>query len=333
MEHVGIGLISFGENGDVELINETTKELLGMNNISNVSVIMDRYPLLIPVFIDIHKVGQLLVKIKEGPREMELLVKSQGLRFNDSKIKLVSLQNIKPELEQKELEAWKKLIRILRHEIMNSITPITTLTTAIKRCFKNSATRKPLNEITDLNVEDALLSAQVIEERSKGLINFVEKFRSITDVPNPKYSVFSAKPMFLKIEVLFTDELKSRNIEFIIDIENNDLQLYADEHLIEQVLINLVKNAIEAITLCPGEIVMKAFHQSPDSICIQVIDNGVGISSEDMDHIFMPSFSTKENGMGVGLSISKQIIQMHNGSLIANSQPGNETIMEICLPI
>jgi nitrogen fixation/metabolism regulation signal transduction histidine kinase len=333
IEHVGTGLISYNENGDIELLNKSAKDIFGISNISNIKIIETQFPELSSIFRDINQMNPKLIKIKTQDRELQLTVKSSVLKFNDRIIKLVSFQNIKSELEGQELDSWRKLIRVLRHEIMNSITPITTLTTAIKRSFTNKARTKSLDEISTENIDDALLSAEVIEERSKGLINFVENFRSLTDLPKLKYAEFSAERMFESIKVLFANDFESKGINLITEVENNELSINADEKLLEQVLINLVKNSMEAIEETDGKITLRAYNQPDGTVSIMVIDNGKGIKHEDLENIFIPSFTTKETGTGIGLSISKQIIQLHRGTIEAISQPNKETWFKICLPL
>jgi two-component system nitrogen regulation sensor histidine kinase NtrY len=254
------------------------------------------------------------------------------LRFDNRVIQLISFQNIKPELEAGEIDAWRKLIRIQRHEIINSITPITTLTTAIKRRFKNGEERRSLQEITDEFIEDALNSVEVIEERSHGLIDFMERFKSLTDVTRLKTGLFRMQKLVDHIAILFSREMNAGNIHMKADVTPGNLTLNADEKLLEQVLINLVKNSMEAIQHPGGEIFIKAFRNSQNACVIQVIDNGPGIEKTALESIFVPSYSTKENGSGIGLSITRQIVQLHNGTIEVRSTPGVETVVEIILP-
>jgi nitrogen fixation/metabolism regulation signal transduction histidine kinase len=317
-----VGLISFNESGAIEFINKSAKQILGVSYLKNVSALLDKHPALLKYFSSMEKSEQGMLKISVENKDVPLSVKTKILKINEVKIKLITFQNIKNELDAQELDSWRKLIRILRHEIMNSITPITTLTTAIKRIFYKEGDLVSLNDLKKENIEDAITSADVIEERSRGLIGFVEKFRSLTDLPQPKITNFKIGKVFENIRILFSKELNAKNVS--LKIENvADLSLEADEQLIEQVLINLVKNSIEAINHQNGEILLKAFSEENSNICINVIDNGEGIKPEDIDKIFIPSYSKKENGSGIGLSISKQIMQLHNGNIgVKSSKPG-----------
>lgn len=328
VDQIAVGLISFNETGAIEFINKSASQILGVNYLKNIGTLLEKHPALLKYFSSMEKNEQCLLKITVDKKDIPLSVKTKILKINEVKIKLVTFQNIKDELDAQELDSWRKLIRILRHEIMNSITPITTLTTAIKRTFQKEGNLVNLNDLKKENIEDAIASTEVIEERSRGLIFFVEKFRSLTDLPHPKITTFKIGKLFDNLCILFSKELNLKKINLKID-NNTDLSLDADEHLIEQVLINLVKNSIEAINHQHGEITLKACLNGNSGTCISVIDNGEGIKPEDIDKIFIPSYSKKENGSGIGLSISKQIMQLHNGNIgVKLSKPGM-TILEL----
>ncbi|NJO68426.1 MAG: hypothetical protein HC830_03365 [Bacteroidetes bacterium] len=328
LEHLEVGIISYKSNGSIDLFNKASLNMLGLTSLTNIHQLITKIPELTGLLEKKTTVGERLVKLQSAGSALELAVKLKKMAIGNEQIHILSFQNIQPELEEKELESWKKLIRVLRHEIMNSITPVTTLTTAIRRCFSQNSQRKPLHEITETNIEDALTSAEVIEERSKGLISFVERFRHITDIPAPAIHPFHVKNMFEKVIHLLRVPIQEKNAAIHIQLEENCLQLKADEHLVEQVMINLVKNAIEAIDPS-GEIVLKAFRKDQEISAIQVTDNGKGIPEGDIENIFIPSFTTKENGMGVGLSISKQIMHLHHGQITVQSHPKSGTTFEL----
>lgn len=326
IEHMDTGILSFNSKNEVELVNRAALNLLNTQTLTNINLLNGE----LADKLKSPDKENFVVKLENNGNLMNLSVKLKSVRIGNEIIKIVSLQNIRAELEEQELESWKKLIRVLRHEIMNSITPITTLTIAIKRCFSRNAVAKPLKEITSDNIADALMSAEVIEERSNGLISFVEKFKSITDVPKPVFKNFGVVSMLEKVKLLFVNLCKEKEIEFSIEADNSELTANADEQLIQQVIINLVKNSIEAINTT-GFVTLKAFRSSTQKVCIQVIDNGKGIDAGDLENVFVPSFSTKENGMGIGLSLSKQIIQLHQGEISARSHPGRGTVLEIII--
>jgi len=261
-----------------------------------------------------------------------LAVKTGLLRFNQEAVSLISFQNIVPELEAGELDAWRKLIRIQRHEIVNSITPVTTLTTAIRRRLKKDNKRKSLHEITNEDIDDIADSVETIEERGRGLIDFVERFKSLTNIPELKITTFGIKRVTDRLMVLFSKELAERKIMLKAELDAENIMITADEQLLEQVLINMIKNSLDAICEPGGEITIKVFRSTENNIIIQVIDNGTGIGPEAMESVFVPSFTTKEQGTGIGLSLCRQIIQLHGGTIKASSVPGTLTVLEISLP-
>jgi two-component system, NtrC family, nitrogen regulation sensor histidine kinase NtrY len=331
VEHLDIAIFSFNESGNIEFSNQAARGIFGLNHFNHINKLTSKYPVFEEALHNPTPDLGNIIKINSEGNIWNLTVKITQLKIGNELIHIISCLDIKPELEKQELDSWKKLIRVLRHEIMNSITPITTLTTAIRRSFTSQKQRKDCTEITPENIDDAITSAEVIEERSKGLIDFVEKFKSITDLPQPSKHLFSVKDLFEKAILLQKWKLEEKNIETKIEMSSDDLQVNADEHLLEQVIINLIKNSIEAMDH-DGNITLKAFQNDTNSVCIQVIDNGKGIAAEDFENIFVPSFTTKDSGMGIGLSISRQIIQLHTGIITVKSVLGKETVFEIVLP-
>lgn len=332
VEHLDTAIFSFNGSGKIEFSNNTAREIFGLSHFNHLEKLTSKYPVFEEVLHNPHYSTGNIIKLNRESNTLNLTVKVSELKIGNDPIRIISCLDIKPELERQELDSWKKLIRVLRHEIMNSITPITTLTTAIKRSFTFENQRKSELQVTQENINDAITSAEVIEERSKGLIDFVEKFKSITDLPQPIKRQFAVESLFEKVRMLFQPTFQKENIEIKIESIPGDLRVNGDEHLIEQIIINLIKNSVEAMEHS-GLIKLKAFIKSPETVCIQVIDNGKGIPGEDMENIFVPSFTTKETGMGIGLSISRQIAQLHGGKISVKSVSGKETIFEISIPI
>jgi len=332
IKQIDTGILAYDQDGKVELFNRAAGELLSIPYLQHVSTLVKAFPELADRLIPIPRIPFAPIRISTNGTYRILALKTGSLRFNDRIIHLVSIQDIKPELDAAELDAWRKLMRIQRHEIINSITPITTLTTAIKRRFKKgNAIMKPL-EITQDSIEDALSSIEVIEERSHGLIDFVEQFRNLTNVPELKIRSFELKKVMDNTSRLFQKELRTRRITMKVMIVPENLMIRADEKLLEQVIINLVKNSLEAINNPRGALVIKAYADPHNNRVIQITDNGPGIDPLAMESIFVPSYTTKEKGSGIGLSISRQIIQMHNGTINVRSNPGVETVFEIVIP-
>jgi signal transduction histidine kinase len=246
--------------------------------------------------------------------------------------KLVAIQNIHSELESKEVDAWQNLTRVLRHEIMNSITPIASLTGTLNEILSEDL--KPVGngffEISDESLSDLEEGLQTIENRSKGLVKFVDAYRDYTSIPKPKFGLIKIDELFDHICQLLKREFKEIGIDFHANILFNDLEITADRELIEMVLINLLKNAKEALK--EGEepkIELTARVDGERRILLDVKDNGPGIIPEALERIFIPFYTTKKSGSGIGLALSRQIMQLHHGTLSVKSEPDLYTIFTL----
>jgi signal transduction histidine kinase len=248
------------------------------------------------------------------------------LRIRGNTVKLITLQNIQTELQRQELEAWQNLTRVLRHEIMNSITPISSLTSTLREILDHELIKKDLNyELKAEGAEDLRDGLETIENRSKGLIKFIDAYREYTSLPEPKLKTIRVKDLIEKVVQLLKPEFKKKNIHFSSQCDSEYLTLQADEEMIEQVLINLIKNAIEAADHAQEAKIEINGTYTENAVLIEVTDNGPGIIPEAIDRIFVPFFTTKKTGSGIGLALSRQIMQMHNGSLTVVSQPDRKT--------
>jgi len=331
IQHIGISLIAFQKDGTVEMVNNSAKKLFQISKIKHIKELENFSSELVEKMINMKSGERVLVQVIDNDMIMQLAIYATEFKIRRQNIILVSIQNIQSELEEQEMEAWQKLIRVLTHEIMNSITPISSLTSTINELLKDIDTtdNKP-QEIDDETVVDIRNSLKTINKRSIGLIHFVKSYRSLTKIPKPKFNIIPVKEIFNNVYLLMEKELKLRDIECEIVISPISLELTADEELIEQVLINLVKNAIFALSeIENAKIIMKAFLDKRGRIVLQIIDNGTGILEEVIDKIFVPFFTTRTDGSGIGLSLSKQILRMHGGSITAQSKPNKETIFTL----
>jgi signal transduction histidine kinase len=272
--------------------------------------------------------GSELIKIAHPDGIMQLSVYVIELLMRDVKIKLVSLQNIQSELEEKEMEAWQNLVKILTHEIMNSIAPISSLASTIKGDIEQKMEDEAPAEPSDL--EDYLMGISTIEKRSEGLINFVSDFRSLAHLPTPKFQTINIKNLFLQLETLMQSQLEANQIQNKCTVKPNDLILFGDQNLIEQVLINLIHNGIHAMQDTSSKMLsIDAFIDESGKIIIEVSDTGKGIEEEALSKIFIPFFSTKSKGSGIGLSLSKQIMRRHKGNIQVRSKLGVGTTFKL----
>ncbi len=332
VQHIGIGLVVFRSDGSVDLINSSAKRLLkigpphDLNELKNIQQIETLYPELYNRLTQ-SKPGQLsLVKLQQDRELLQLAVNVAEFRMRDQKFTLASLQNIQNELEEKEMEAWQKLIRVLTHEIMNSMTPVTSLaSTANSLLDQIDARNSPAETVND--IRSAL---QTIQSRSQGLMHFVEAYRNLTRIPTPHFKILPIKELFGRIEKLMRQQTLSKGIHFSVTIEPESLEVTADPELIEQVLINLLLNAIQALeNKTMARIELTAGLDENGRVVMKVMDNGPGISNEAIDKIFIPFFTTKPEGTGIGLSLSRQIMRLHKGSLTVSSKPKTETVFTL----
>jgi nitrogen fixation/metabolism regulation signal transduction histidine kinase len=330
VEHVDIGLLSFDQNGKIEIYNRAAKKYLNVQQPQQLSSLKTMNEELFKIINTIKPGQEVLHKLKSDNLLQSILIKATELKFESNVIKLVSFQDITNELDKKELDSWQRLIRVLTHEIMNSISPITSLTGVISGYFRNKDDENPVlvGHIDHQIVTKTLSGLDTIEETGKGLLDFVDKYRSITSLPKPNLSTFPIESLFGKCKLLMESNI-SKNITITASVHPGDISITADYSQVEQILINLIKNSIEALSNNKnGKIHLKAFHAT-DGTIIQVEDNGIGIPGEIVEDIFVPFYTTKENGSGIGLSLSKQIMQNHDGTILVNSTPGKGSVFTL----
>lgn len=318
LEHVSIGIISFNENGNIYLSNTAASNLLGHEHLTHINQISQFDKKLYSVIKELQPGDRKLVSFNSKTGIVQLSLKSTLFKTTQDSFQLVAIQDIKNELETKELESWIKLIRVLTHEIMNTVAPITSLSQTILEYFKNLDGQMPSEKI----IGNTIKGLEVINERGTGLIGFVETYRKLTRIPQPDKKQVSVARLFENTITLIKYELDNEHVQINWNINPLDLEIFADKKQIAQVLINLLKNSMEALkNREDGKIMLKGEIYSNGRVLISVTDNGPGITEELMDKIFIPFFTTKESGSGIGLSLSRQIMQMHGGMLKVDSNP------------
>ena len=329
IQHIGISLIAYDKTGRVELVNNATKKLFQLRNINHIEALNSFSAELVQKLVTIKHNENTLVKVVDKDEILQLAIYATEFKISNKSIMLVSIKNIQNELEEKEMESWQKLISVLTHEIMNSIAPISSLSNTISTILsdlKNSTLANQGNADEQEAFEDIDMALSTISKRTEGLMHFVNTYRNLTKIPQPNFSIFSVAQLFKEIKLLMSEEAVEKNIACQIIIEPDTLELSADERLIQQVLINLLKNAIYANEGRPSaKIMLKAYINKRGRVVIEVTDNGPGILPDVLDKIFIPFFTTKTTGSGIGLSLSKQIMRMHGGNISVTSIPEEET--------
>ncbi len=322
VQQVRTGIFSYDIDGNVQLVNANARRFMGVHTIKNINDLSTQNPKLLAVLKSVAPGKSALYKSSE----FQLTVQATELRIRGNTVTLITLQNIQTELQRQELEAWQNLTRVLRHEIMNSITPISSLTSTLREILDHDLVRiNGSYELKNEGADDLREGLNTIESRSKGLIKFIDAYREYTSLPNPKLRTVRLKDLIEKVAQLLRPDLRKTTIHFVHTCESEYLTIQADEEMIEQVLINLVKNAVESLGDQPDGKIQLNGKYAENGVLVEVIDNGPGIIPEALERIFVPFFTTKKTGSGIGLSLSRQIMQMHNGNLTVDSQPNIRT--------
>lgn len=314
-----IGIVAVENEESITLINPTAEEVTGIQGLKNWKILQQINPKLANEIEQIGSQGRRLVEIKSLSETHYLSVDVSTLIILDKPLKLITLQNINSEIEQKEIEAWHKLIRILTHEIMNSVTPISSLTETMQSLLTDrDGKEKEIQSVTQETIGDIRFSLNTIQKRTDGLLNFVENYRKLTKVPKPSKVRSNIKEFLDGMERLMSNELSRKNVRLTIEADHK-IEIDLDPVLLEQVLINMVTNSLHALdNVTNPRIRIHAGHHDKQPF-IEISDNGKGISSKELSEIFIPFFTTKKEGSGIGLSLSKQILAAHGGSIKVQS--------------
>ena len=326
VQHVGIGILTFKRDGSIQIINSAAKRLLRVTKAESIEDLREMSEPLVEAFLKLKTGGRELVRLKSGDEVIQLSVFAIELTLRGEELKLISMSNIQSELEEKEMEAWQNLVRVLTHEIMNSVTPISSLAGIVEEDLKTKLEQGTEVHLKKEEAEDMHLSLQTISKRSEGLIRFVKEFRNLTHIPKPKLTEVGVKNLLEEMAMLHKKELADRGVSISISVDPEQLTISVDKNMIEQVLINLIKNAIQAFDeQTDKRIELTAFASEKGRAAISVKDNGQGIDAEALEKIFIPFFSTKKTGSGIGLSLSKQIMRQHEGRISVKSKLGEGT--------
>lgn len=324
VSQLNVGIIAHEVDGRILIFNDYAQKVVGTSAANDWDIlVLSKIPL-------IQTLHQLPIGVpaihphKIAAQEQNLLLQASTFTLLQKQVRLYTIKDIKTQLDQKEIESWQKVIRVLTHEIMNSLTPVISLTEMAETLLL-SADNTPTNT---QNIKSAISTAK---DRAKGLLRFVKSYRQFLKVPQAHPSPLSLFSFVKNIQQLFGEELTKNGIEFSINLPKEDVLFMGDQYLLEQVLINMLRNAIEAVENVPNPHIHLRAMEDKKYLQFKLHDNGPGIPTEVLPNIFIPFYTTKEKGTGIGLSISRQIIQAHGGHLYVESEKGKGTTFFIVL--
>jgi len=333
IEQSATGLLSFDELGYIDVMNSAAKRYLGVIQLSNLKLLEQMNPELHQILTQLKTGEKTVVKNMVGNELVSLSVQGSDMQFGNQRHRLISLQDIRYELEESEIDSWQKLIRVMTHEIMNSIAPITSLSHTLLHFFqKQGKTIDPI-QLNSSIIADTIEGLNIIEERGKGLIHFVDNYRKLAKVPQPIFSTLNVKTWVQGMTLLFKPTMEQHGIRFSTSLSKGIDLIQTDEKLLDQLMINLMTNAIEAVCSNPERDVpsigLSVRKSSANTLLLELSDNGPGIDESLMDKIFVPFFTTKEGGNGIGLSLSRQLASKLNMKLSVRSKPSQGSTFQL----
>jgi signal transduction histidine kinase len=328
IQHASTGLIVLDANNKVELINKAACQYAGFSPEStNLNTLIIKHPAFYEAVCNL-KPGENVTYRNLISNNLQILVfRASMITRKDAELKLVSIQDIRHELEFRELDSYRKLISVLTHEIMNLLSPLTTVSKELYSMFRINDRPKMLSQIDDSTIKTAVTGLQLINDQSNGLLNFVSNYRKISKLPQPEFAKFVVDEWVEQLRIAFSGKVSENNIVFTITADKSLKEIIADKKLLNQVIINLINNSVEALleSTQDRKINMQLLRTPQNNVVIKVINNGPLIPPELLEKIFVPFFTTKKNGSGIGLSISQEIMKLHNGSITAVSSEESKT--------
>ncbi|OUJ72268.1 sensor histidine kinase [Hymenobacter crusticola] len=328
---IDTGIISYDSNGQVEWVNESFKQILELPYLRNMHALQKRHPVLHEAIQQLQVGVPAVVKLTVGQKTMQLLLSATSFKIHQRSFTLVAFKNVSHTLEETQTEAWQKLLRVMTHEIMNSVAPIASLADTLRRHVHLEKAKAAVSLGTDSDLlDDVEEGIRIIQHRSEGLLNFAQVYRNFSKITTPLLTTIYVQELFQSIRALLARQLAEQHIELVLSVQPADLLLQADSQLMEQVLINLVLNAAHAVAECSQPRIQLIGKSTADGrVVLEVLDNGSGIPTDLLDSIFIPFFTTRPNGSGIGLSLARQIMHLHKGSIQVQSVEGAGSVFRL----
>lgn len=328
LDYLDVGLLVLDAHMKIVYLNPTARRFLGWGTGLTLDGLRESHPEILEAITSLAPGNRRFIRLKTGGQSLTCLLYMTVVRHQGQYLRVVTLENLHQEIDTIEIEAWQRLIRVLTHEIMNSLTPIISLTETLLKRLNPDAGRISLQT----SQKELYRALSAIHQRGEGLMTFVEKYRQVARLPNPRLQKVRVEHLFQRIIHLLDSEMKKHNIRCVVTVDPIHMEIRVDPDLFEQVLLNLVKNAIQAqVGRDSGKVEMMAYMDPRGRCIIQIRDEGPGIPSEVLDQIFVPFFTTREGGTGIGLTLSRQIVRRHGGTLTAQNHPDGGAVFTITL--
>ena len=323
------GIVSYDAAGTVAWVNEAFKQTLHLPYLKNIRALQDSQSVLYEAICRAVPGQPVVVKLTVGGQTVQLLVSATQFKLRGEGFTLLAFKNVSQALADTETAAWQQLLRVMTHEIMNSVAPIASLADSLGRHVQLGRKQGASTELLD----DVGTGIAIIQQRSEGLLRFAQVYRDFSTLAAPQRTTLYVQELLQATRQLLAEQLAAQGVEVTLSVRPAHLTLHADGHLLEQVLINLVLNAAQALAQIPNpQISLLAWLDEQERVIIEVKDNGSGISSDVLDNIFIPFFTTRSNGSGIGLSLAKQIMQLHQGSIQVHSVDGAGSAFQLWFP-
>lgn len=322
VNHVQFGLIAYNESGEVRMVNRSFTRLIGLDEISRLEDLNEVSEGLDTYLLQFAPERESLKKLTLPDGQHHLIFLASGFVLKGEKITLVSVRDLSREMERNELDAWQKLLRVLRHEILNSISPIQLIAGNLSERIQPDGELLPLQQLQSEEVEEIKEGLDTIHRRASGLSVFLDAYSNLYRTPEFHPEPTDPAALLQRIEHLFKEEAGKQGTILTLHCDPGIGEVAMDGKMIEQVLINLVKNALEAVKGVKTRAITLRARTEPCEVILSVEDSGTGISQEDLENIFIPFFSTREKGTGIGLSFSQHVMRLHQGVIRVRSAPG-----------
>jgi signal transduction histidine kinase len=332
IQHSAAGLLVLNDKNHIELINRAACNFAGISpDSTNPDLLKIKHPAFHEAICNLKPGENITYRNLISDSLQLLLFRATMIRRQDAILKLVSIQDIRSELESRELESYRKLMSVMTHEIMNLLTPLTTVAKELFTLYDNRDHHSGTQEIDENTIRTTTNGLRLIDEQSNGVLNFVNSYRKISKLPKPEFATFDAEEWAEQLKIVYGGKMKENNISFSVLTEKALRHITADKKLLNQVMINIINNAVDAVMEAEGQrmIEIRLSRSAHDRIIIKIINNGPGIPKELQEKIFIPFFTTKKTGSGIGLSISQEIMKLHAGSILIVPEADGQTCFMI----